>query len=169
MMSREEPMLDPNGDVGMSRHLSKVIHVLTAAPSVDKDLKAQLKDILQGTGTIRDLAYSEAFKSLGDKIIPKALADFENTPPAERQRLAELGEVVLDRYRNGDHATPASAESPQPEPDIAPPVAEIEQPHARHVVPGTRKPNRDLTVAPSDWEDEDDQYFRDRNQGGWLR
>ncbi|WP_433713009.1 hypothetical protein ACQP2U_01445 [Nocardia sp. CA-084685] len=41
------------------------------------------------------------------------------------------------------------------------------EPTAGVVHPGTRKPNRDRIVAP-DEPDEDDRYFRDRQQNGWL-
>ncbi|WP_433755530.1 hypothetical protein [Nocardia sp. CA-135398] len=42
-------------------------------------------------------------------------------------------------------------------------------PAGNAVIPGTRKPNRDRVVTPTDDEDEDDEYFRDRQQRGWLQ
>ncbi|MEV0061848.1 hypothetical protein [Nocardia sp. NPDC050718] len=166
-MKPDEPMLDlVNGDVGMSRHLAKAITVLSSSPGISNDLRAQLADILQGRGTIRDLAQSEVFRSLGDSVIPRALAEFDATPPEVRQQMAEAGEALLERYRNQDPETTAP---PTSTPATAPPVADTASAPTSHIVPGTRKPDRNRVVAPSDLDDDDDQYFQDRNRGGWLR
>ncbi|MFI2477230.1 hypothetical protein [Nocardia xishanensis] len=39
---------------------------------------------------------------------------------------------------------------------------------ASHGISGTQKPDRDRIVTPDDL-DEDDRYFQDRNQRGWLQ
>ncbi|WP_067677395.1 YbaB/EbfC family nucleoid-associated protein [Nocardia miyunensis] len=57
---------------------------------------------------------------------------------------------------------PAPATSPQPP---APGPAPVPPPPVNRVVPGTRKPNRDQIVGPSDW-DEDDGYGQPRQS--WL-
>lgn len=105
-MNREEPMLDlAGGDVGMSRHLAKALNIIVGSPGLAPDLKAQMQEILQGKGTIRDLVHSESFARLGDAVIPKALEDFAATSPEEIQRKAELGNAVLESYRNQDPET----------------------------------------------------------------
>ncbi|MFI7669938.1 hypothetical protein [Nocardia sp. NPDC049526] len=181
-MSHEEPMLDlTDGDIGMSRHLAKALNIIAGSPGVDTDLKAQMQEILQGKGTLRDLAHSEAFARLGDAVIPQALAEFAATSPEEIQRKAELGNAILESYRNQDPETPPPAEAfrsssaeqsptgtPQGTPfPSAPAVAGSGDRPASHVIPGTRKPNRDRIVTPED-PDDDDMYFQDRNQRGWL-
>lgn len=87
--------------------------------------------------------------------------------------MAEQGEAVLEKYRNQDREAPAREETPRGTPSTAPqsapPSPEPTSRPASHVVPGTRKPNRDRIVAPSDLDDDDDQYFQDRNRGGWLQ
>ncbi|WP_329405771.1 hypothetical protein OG563_28815 [Nocardia vinacea] len=50
-----------------------------------------------------------------------------------------------------------------------PPPADRPAPAGNAVIPGTRKPNRDRIVTPTDDDDEDDEYFRDRQQRGWLQ
>jgi hypothetical protein len=167
-MDRKEVTLDD--DPGMSRHLANILGILSSAPGMDKDFKAQIQDILQGTGTIRDLAQSEAFDRVSDSIVPQALADFASMPEDERERMAAQGEAVLERYRQQEEP-PAS----QPSTEKAPPAASS-PPQMQDIgnaqpttAPGTRKPYREQVVGPSDSEDEDDQYFRDRNQNGWLR
>ncbi|MGW4739595.1 hypothetical protein [Nocardia xishanensis] len=182
-MSREEPMLDlVGGDIGMSRHLAKAMNIIVGSAGVDADLKAQIQGILQGKGTLRDLAHSEAFARLGDAVIPQALADFAATSPEEIQRKAELGNAILESYRKQDPETPPPAEpswgsSPDQSPTSAPQstsstsapdVASSGDRPASHVIPGTRKPNRDRIVTPDDLDD-DDLYFQDRNQRGWLQ
>ncbi|WP_433624393.1 hypothetical protein [Nocardia sp. CA-120079] len=180
-MNREEPMLDlAGGDVGMSRHLAKALNIIAGSPGLAPDLKTQMQEILQGKGTIRDLVHSESFARLGDAVIPKALADFAATSPEEIQRKAELGNAILESYRNQDPETAPPAEpspsSPAQSPTStsqeapstsAPNVASSGDRPAGHVIPGTRKPNRDRIVTPDDLDD-DDLYFQDRNQRGWL-
>ncbi|MBO0852347.1 MAG: YbaB/EbfC family nucleoid-associated protein [Nocardia sp.] len=56
-------------------------------------------------------------------------------------------------------ATPPPPPTPAPAP--APPK------DAPHVIPGTRKPNRDLVVGPSDIDDDDD-FHRYHNEHGWF-
>ncbi|WP_280401922.1 hypothetical protein [Nocardia carnea] len=168
-MAREEVSLDD--DPGMSRHLANVLGILTSAPGIDKDFKAQIQDILEGTGTIRDLAQSEAFDRVGDSIVPQALADFASIPEDERESMAAQGEAILESYRNQAGEPPAY----QPFTESAP-AADPATPQTQEIsgtlptsVPGKRKPHREQVVGPSDSEDEDDRYFRERNQNGWLQ
>jgi hypothetical protein len=168
-MDPKEVTLDD--DPGMSRHLANVLGILSSAPGMDKDFKAQIQDILQGTGTIRDLAQSEAFDRVSDSIVPQALADFASMPEDERERMAAQGEAVLESYRHQDQEPPASRPSTEKTPPAAPSTPQTPdisgaQPTA---APGKRKPYREQVVGPSDSEDEDDRYFRERNQNGWLQ
>ncbi|WP_227998674.1 hypothetical protein [Nocardia australiensis] len=183
-MKREnEPMLDTvNGDIGMSRHLSKALKILAENPGIDNDLKQQLRDIMNGKGSLRDLAQSESFLRFSDAAMPKIAADMAGKTPEEMRRLAEAGEKILENYRNEVPDTPPSAEShqntstiraqsiptPTTPPNPAPDVSHGNDPGpARNVIPGTRKPNRDRVVMP-DEPDDDDLYYQDRRQRGWL-
>ncbi|WP_216907075.1 hypothetical protein [Nocardia noduli] len=165
-------MLDlVNRDIGMSRLLSKALIVLTSSPGIDDGVKSQLKEILQGGGTVRDLMHNESFMRLGDSVIPNALADVEATSPEEQRRMAEAGEKLLETYRNDEVDTPGPNRN-APATTVAPTApSDSVRPGvpAEPVVPGTRRPNRDLVIGPSDAEDQDDDYFRERNRGGWLR
>lgn len=168
-MDREEIVLDD--DPGMSRHLANVLGILSSAPGMDKDFKAQIQDVLQGAGSLRDLAHSEAFGRLGDAIVPQALAEFAAVPEDERARMAARGEAVLEGYRNQDQDAPVPPPPTEKTPPVAPSAPQAQDIGGAQPVtaPGIRKPNREQVVGPSDWEDEDDQYFRERKQNGWLR
>ncbi|GGL45090.1 hypothetical protein [Nocardia jinanensis] len=168
-MDRKEIILDD--DPGMSRHLANVLGILSSAPGVDKDFKAQIQDILQGAGTIRDLAQSEAFNRVGDSIVPQALADFASMPEDERERTAARGEAVLESYRHQDQEPPTSQPSTEKTPPAAPSAPQAQDVSGAQptTTPGTRKPYREQVVGPRDWEDDDDRYFRERNQDGWLQ
>lgn len=157
-MNAPEPMHDlARGDVGVSRQLSRALRVLMDS-ATEPQLKNQLRGILEGKGSARDLMHSEAFNRVLDRTMPAAIAQFAAMTDDERQRLAEQGEADLQRLRS----QPAT-EEPRPQPVTAPPPA----PAANTVVPGTRRPNRERVVTPDD-EDDDDRYFRERNQRGWL-
>ncbi|MEU4414844.1 hypothetical protein [Nocardia salmonicida] len=165
-------MLDlVNGDTGMSRHLSKVLKILADSP-VDKDLQHQLREILTGKGNMRDLEHNESFMRLSDAIIPRVLASDAGKSPEEMQRLAEAGEAILERYRNGEPETPDSGHPTSQTAPASPPPTD-QTPHsdaprpANNVVPGTRKPDRDRIVMPEE-PDDDDQYYQDRRRRGWL-
>ncbi|MGN2640532.1 hypothetical protein ACTD5D_31065 [Nocardia takedensis] len=169
-MNRDEPMLDlAGGDVGMSRHLAKAMKIIADSPDVDPDLKAQLGEIMRGQGSIRDLMRSDAFARLTDAAVPPAVERATALSTEEIERKAALGEAILESYRNQEPETPpAEPVSETPKPPVAAPVPGAPDPSTSPVVAGTRKPNRDRVVTP-DEDDEDDRYFRDRNQRGWLR
>ncbi|WP_141807876.1 hypothetical protein [Nocardia bhagyanarayanae] len=180
MKPDNEPMLDTvGGDIGMSRHIANALTVI-ADRTHDNNLKGLLREILSGRGSIRDLIRNEEFLRLGETVVPPAIAELKSLTPEEMQRLADQGNAVLDRYRNE-----VPANQPQPEQD-----ASYESKHSSPTrdaapnsvgvdfrdlardsptLPGTRKPNRDRIVWPDDDLDEDDAYFRDRNQRGWLQ
>ncbi|BDU05192.1 hypothetical protein [Nocardia cyriacigeorgica] len=172
----DEPMLDSvNGDIGMSRHLSKALKILADSPIVADDLQKQLRDILAGRGSLRDLAHSDSFARFSDTLLPKIAEENATRTPQETQRLAAAGESILERYRNEERERPSSTEgTPRPvdgpQPGGQASHASEPRPAATpgsHVIPGTRKPNRDRIVMP-DEPDDDDLYFEDRRNRGWL-
>ncbi|WP_067859157.1 hypothetical protein [Nocardia shimofusensis] len=184
MKRDNEPMLDVvNGDIGMSRHLSKVLKIIADSPGVDKDLRNQLGEILAGKASFRDLARSESFTRLSEAAMPKIAADLAEQTPEQIQSLARAGEELLRRYRveapeasstiddeKMDSGSPRpgsepSTRTPSSAPDDAPPSRSTTTP--RHVVPGTRKPDRDRIVTP-DEPDDDDLYYGERQRRGWL-
>ncbi len=82
--------------------------------------------------------------------------------------------AVLERYRQAPAQPTPPTTSPDPARDGQRPSEQPQQPSAtpektstERLIPGTRKPNRDLIVTP-DEPDDDDLYFRDRRQRGWL-
>lgn len=173
-----EPRLDlVDGDIGMSRHLGKALKILADSPIAGPDLQAQIRDILAGKATLRDLAQSESFQHLGDAVLRKAEADHAERSPEEVQQLAEQGEALLAAYRE-EPPEPSTMQSPE-EPEAPPSPMNVAVPrpdglwpgavsHGLDRVPGTRESNRDMVVGPSDDLDEDDQYFQDRRHRGWL-
>lgn len=170
-MNRDEPMLDlAGGDVGMSRHLAKAMKIIADSPGIDPDLKAQLREIIRGQGNLRDLMHSDAFARLTDAAIPPALEQTAALSTEEIDRKAALGEAILESYRNQPPETPPPADpaTDNPQPPVAPRIASNPDPAASQVIPGTRKPNRDRVVT-ADEDDEDDLYFRERHQHGWLQ
>ncbi|MEV6275712.1 hypothetical protein [Nocardia sp. NPDC051832] len=178
-MDAPEPMHDlARGDVGVSRQLSRALRVLLDT-ATDPQLKDQLRGILEGKGSARDLLHNEAFNQVLDQTLPAAMQQFAEMPEEERQRLAEQGEAELERLRSDVPTEPPAEQQPaEPpaEPRLTAPPAEsrptepaptAEARPTSPVVPGTRKPNREVIVTPDD-DDEDDEYFRDRRQHGWL-
>ncbi|MGW6422775.1 hypothetical protein ACWF82_08870 [Nocardia sp. NPDC055053] len=161
-MNAPEPIHDlARGDIGVSRQLSRALRVLMDN-ATDPQLKNQLRGILEGKGSAHDLLHSEAFNRVADQTMPAAMAQFAGMSDEQRQRLAEQGEADLLRLRSQPVADELGSE---PVADQPPPSAPA--PAASTVVPGTRRPNRERIVTPDD-EDDDDQYFRERNQRGWL-
>ncbi|MGY0503340.1 hypothetical protein ACWZHB_33045 [Nocardia sp. FBN12] len=162
-------MLDlVNGDAGMSRHLSKALKVLADSP-IDAELKKQLLEIRSGNGSLRDLAQSGALTKLGDAVMPTVAAELNSKTLKEMLQLAKAGEAVLERYRNQApeevaDTSPSEPPAPSPTPNSNARGSGL---HDR-VIPGTRKPDRDRIVTP-DEPDDDDLYFQDRRNGGWLR
>ncbi|MGW5436424.1 hypothetical protein [Nocardia asteroides] len=152
-MNSPEPIHDlARGDIGVSRQLSRALRVLMDT-ATEPQLKNQLRGILAGTGSARDLMHSEAFNRVLDRTMPAAMAQFADLTDEDPQRLAQQGEADLRRLRS------------QPVADQPPPSTPA--PAANAVIPGTRRPNRERIVTAVD-EDDDDRYHRERNQRGWL-
>lgn len=145
------------GDLGASRSLRRSLEILKSA-TPDPEIRRRLDDVLAGRASMREFGLSGAFASILDQVPKGAMERAAAMPEDERQRLAERGEAELARLRTleTDEETTSVAEAP-PERPQPPPT----------VIPGTRKPNRDRVVTP-DEDDEDDAYFRDRRQRGWL-
>ncbi|MFX0574870.1 hypothetical protein [Nocardia nepalensis] len=162
-MNAPEPIHDlAHGDLGASRQLSRAIRVLMDT-ATDPQLKEQLRGVLEGKGSARELMHSEAFNRVLDRTLPAAMQQFADMPDEERQRLAAQGEAELVRLRSEPLADQRPPDRPMPTP------ADQPAPAGNAVIPGTRKPNRDRIVTPTDDDDEDDEYFRDRQQRGWLQ
>ncbi|MFI5717921.1 hypothetical protein [Nocardia sp. NPDC051750] len=170
MNKREEPMLDPSGDIGVSRVLSQALKVL-ADNTVDKNLEKQLREIRNGTGSLRDLEASESFLRLGDSVLEQVRQDQANRTDEEKQQLVDSGNAILERYRRedphtADHEAPVA---PQAHPALERPVEPV-PPHnpAPRPASNPRQSWRDVVVTP-DEPDEDDLYFQERRQRGWLQ
>ncbi|MFF0543210.1 hypothetical protein ACFYTF_10260 [Nocardia thailandica] len=169
-MTDPEPVLDvARGDVAVSRQVSAALRVI-AAGSGDATLKQQITEILAGRASVREFARTESFNRILDTVLPTAMNKLTDLPQDELQRLAEQGRADIERYRYTitpdapiQPATPAPS-SPST-PDTSSPAAST----PRAVVAGSRKPNREQIVGPSDDLDEDDRYFQDRRNRGWLQ
>ncbi|MCZ9328916.1 hypothetical protein [Nocardia farcinica] len=177
MKPGDEPMLDRvGGDVGMSRHLAKTLKIIADSPGIDADLEKQIRRILSGQGTVRDLARSEAFTRMSEAVMPAVAARLASTVPEELQRLARAGDAIIARYRNEIPDVPAAEpplrEAPSPNGPsrsaTTHPVDHRPPGPSQSVVPGTRRPDRDRIVTPEE-PDEDDLYYQDRRRRGWLQ
>lgn len=156
-MTEPEPMLDvARGDVAVSRQLSAALRAISRS-TADPMLKEQIGAVLAGRASVRDLAAGEAFSRVLDGVMPRAMAKYAALSDEERARLAEQERQELERYR---HRTRQEAE-PSADARAAP------APPRRHVVPGTRAPDREQVVTP-DEPDDDDRFFQERNRHGWL-
>ncbi|MBF6082880.1 hypothetical protein IU485_16060 [Nocardia cyriacigeorgica] len=173
-MSAQEPILDvAGGDPAVSRQLSDALRAI-AANTTDPAVKDQISAVLEGKLAVRDFVRAEAFNQTLDRVMPAALEEFESMPEDQRQRLAEQGEAELERYRAElrEPTPPAEpmnhSQRPQsPGPPEAASTTTTTGAGAGQLIPGTRKPNRDVIVTP-DEPDEDDLYFQERRQRGWL-
>lgn len=169
-MSSPEPIHDlARGDIAVSRQLSQALQVIMDG-TADQRLKSQIRAILDGRASARELMHSDAFNVVLDQTIPAAMQEFAEMPEEERQRLAEQGQAQLDRLRDQPSAWSAPAPPADPAPS-APPPRVTPQPPAPPVgaaPPGGRKSYRDQVVTP-DEPDEDDLYFRDRWKNGWMQ
>ncbi|MEV6661651.1 hypothetical protein [Nocardia fluminea] len=168
-MNESEPIHDlAHGDVAKSRQLSVALRTIMNA-SADPALENQIRAILEGRGSARDLMHSEAFNTVLDQTMPSAIQQFADMPEEERQRLAAQGEQQLERLRNQppESFTPFRTGETTQNPVPAPEATQSASPSSSAVHPGTRKPNRERIVAP-DEPDEDDLYFEDRRNRGWL-
>ena len=189
----EEPVLDlAGGDIGMSRHLRSALNIL-AGSGLAPDMEKQLREIAQGNGSLRDLRHSESFLRLSDSVLTQAQEDLREQTPEEKQRLIDEGNATLESYRRRDPDAPEPA--PPPAAPVAPPSAASEPPpkpapapHHPGALPGSaaapgpatpgdpapqpprnrRQSWRDVVVTP-DEPDEDDLYFQERRQRGWLQ
>lgn len=185
---KEEPILDiARGDIGMSRHLRQALKII-ADSGVDKGLEKQLREIANGNGSVRDLQSNESFLRMTDPVIADAQQELATQTPEERQRLAERGNAILEGYRQHDPnipkptEPPAAARPPAPDPAPNPTSAQtgpVSGPSAATdpAAPGNpasqpprnrRESWRDVVVTP-DEPDEDDLYFQERRQRGWLQ
>lgn len=182
---KEEPMLDlARGDIGMSRHLRSALNVL-ADSGLAQGMEKQLREIAQGKGSVRDLRHNDAFLRLSDSLLAQAKRDQADRDPAEQQQLVEEGKAVLDGYRRDDPRPPvpaphpAAPSSPAPAPPNPPagpshlgPAAgatTTSQPETPTPPASNRRQSwRDVVVTP-DEPDEDDAYFQERRQRGWLQ
>ncbi|MBF6326659.1 hypothetical protein IU451_29610 [Nocardia cyriacigeorgica] len=170
-MSAQEPILDvAGGDPAVSRQLSDALRAI-AANTTDPAVKDQISAVLEGKLAVRDFVRAEAFNQTLDRVMPAALEEFESMPEDQRQRLAEQGEAELERYRAELREPTPPAEpmnhSQRPQSPGPPEAASTTTTGAGQLIPGTRKPNRDVIVTP-DEPDEDDLYFQERRQRGWL-
>ncbi|WP_405161911.1 hypothetical protein OG203_37245 [Nocardia sp. NBC_01499] len=162
-MNIPEPIFDvARGDIAVSRRLSDALRTLAANTS-DPAMKEQIRGVLAGKLGVRDFARTDAFSRTLDRVMPDALQRFAAMSDEERARLAERGRAELERYREqpGEpvHTPPLTSTDNQP--NLQPSAG------SGHVIAGTRKPNRDQVVAPDD-PDDDDLYFRERRQRGWM-
>lgn len=124
--------------------------------ATDPKLEDQIRGILGGQGSARELMHSEAFNRVLDGTLPAAIEQFTAMSEEERRRLADQGDAEALRFRS------------EPPADTPGPTSPMPAPSGDVVVPGTRKPNRDRVVTP-DEDDADDEYFRERHQRGWLQ
>ncbi|MET8776017.1 hypothetical protein ABZV58_13445 [Nocardia sp. NPDC004654] len=173
---RQELILDvAKGDVGISRALRKSLETIRSSIS-DQQIRSSLDDVLAGRMGMREFGRSEMFAKLLDQgsmdRIDKLISSVSDE---ERERLAADGETFLDDLR-----TQASDESTQEiRAEVTPPGHEPKTSSAEQstnnsasvssatVYPGTRKPNRERVVIPEE-PDDDDLYFGERRQRGWL-
>lgn len=169
-MKELEPILDvARGDIGVSKQVSDALRAISRG-SADSALKDQIRDILAGRGSVRDLARNEAFNRLLDSAIPAAMAKNAELSDEERARQVEQGRLELERARRAAESaageSEASVESATTQPGTAVPPG-LPAPSSGRIITGTRKPDRDRVVTP-DEPDEDDLFFQERQRRGWL-
>lgn len=172
-MSTPEPQIDvAHGDIGLSRFLQDTLKVL-ASNTKDADLQRQIEEISAGRASLHSLMQCGAFTQIIDQALPAAGQEAAARSDDELHRLAEAGEAILESYRNEDLDTPPNTEQSSESASQKPLDHTLEAPQAddpgptRNAIPGTRKPNRDQIVSPDEL-DEDDLYFQERRQRGWL-
>ncbi|WP_336085263.1 hypothetical protein [Nocardia sp. SSK8] len=149
------------GDLGVSRHLEIAMKSLRQSSS-DPVLRGMLDEVLAGRMGFREFGATEVFAKLIDRTPARVLDDILNLSEEEREALVAQGERELEELRNqpsGNFSSPAPAPAPAPAP------SEQSKPFSAYA--GTRKPNRDAVISP-DEPDDDDLYFQDRRNRGWL-
>ncbi|NKY48919.1 hypothetical protein [Nocardia vermiculata] len=168
------PIFDiAHGDVGISRHLKNSLSIIRAATK-DPDVRRQIDDVLAGRASLRSFGTSETFAQIFDKVPEGQVDRVVDMSDDERRRLAEDGELLFDRLRkdpdnradDGTYSATLQEQSQGAGPETATPGSGTVQRNA-NVVPGTRKPNREQIFIP-DEPDEDDLYFQERRNRGWL-
>ncbi|NEW40979.1 hypothetical protein GV793_18970 [Nocardia cyriacigeorgica] len=168
MQERPEPTYDvAGGDPGASRQLRKSLEALrSAAPS--PEIRKQLDDVIAGRVSMREFGTSDGFAGILDRALPpRAMNKLSSLSSSELEAMAEQGLAEQDRLRDErpDAARPTATEPESPDPRAAAQTSADRAEVRLH--PGTRKPNRERVVTP-DEPDEDDLYFQERQQRGWL-
>ncbi|CCF66143.1 hypothetical protein [Nocardia cyriacigeorgica] len=159
------------GDIGVARRLRKSLERIKASPmAADPRVRNALEDVLSGKMSVREFGRSSTFANLLDQIPKQKLDDVLNQSEQQRERLAKQGEADLERLRSEEPQRPDQPASGSPEqegrrPEASPPSAPPSA--SAPLIPGTRKPNRDQIFTP-DEPDEDDLYFQERRNRGWL-
>lgn len=151
-----------HGDVAVSRQLRRSLETIKSAVT-DPDLRKQLDDVLNGRRSMRDFGTSDAFAGIMDSVPAGQLNRALTMPEDQRQALAQAGEQELERLRGDRHES-----APTPPPGNVPPTPSTPaKDTGSSVIPRTRKPNREQLYTP-DEPDEDDLYFQQRRNRGWL-
>lgn len=163
-MSSPEPIHDlARGDIAVSRQLSRALQVIMAGVA-DPQLKKEIRAILDGRGSARELMRSDAFNLVLDQTLPAAMQQFADMPEEERERLAAQGRAQLDQLRNQPPEWPVPPRTAEPPPPPPPPPAPPVAP-----APAVRRPSYKDQVVTPDEPDEDDLYFGERRKNGWLQ
>ncbi|WP_062999241.1 hypothetical protein [Nocardia mikamii] len=148
-----------HGDIAVSRQLRRSLETIKSAVA-DPDLRKQLDDVLSGRRSMRDFGTSDAFAGIMDSVPASQLSRALTMPEDERHALAQVGEQELERLRSDQYETvpplPPENEVPTPPKDTGSPG-----------IPRTRKPDREQLYTPGE-PDEDDSYFQQRRNRGWL-
>ncbi|MEU8894398.1 hypothetical protein [Nocardia sp. NPDC048505] len=156
MSDKPEVVFDvARGDLGLSRSLKASLEILRSA-TPDPAIRKQIEEVLAGRASMREFGLSDAFAKVLDGVPKQVFDQAASMSEEERARLAAQGEAELERLRNlePESATATAPAEPPPAPGPA-------------VTPGTRKPNRDRVVT-RDEPDDDDLYFQERRDRGWL-
>lgn len=163
MEDRSEVSFDvAHGDIAVSRQLRRSLETIKSAVT-DPDLRKQLDDVLNGRRSMRDFGTSDAFAGIMDSVPAGQLNRALTMPEDQRQALAQAGEQELERLRGDQHES-----APAPPPGSVPPTPSTPaKDSGSPVIPQTRKPNREQLYTP-DEPDEDDLYFQQRRNRGWL-
>ncbi|MBF6086837.1 hypothetical protein IU438_07070 [Nocardia cyriacigeorgica] len=164
MPQQPDPTYDVAGaDLGASRQLRKSLEALRSA-AAGPEVSKQLDDVIAVRTSMREFGKSDAFAGILDRVLtPQAMNKLSGLSPAELEAMAEQGRAEQARLRTEPTAA-ADALSAQDAPRTP---LRPETPQTVQLHPGTRKPNREQVVTP-DEPDEDDLYFQERRQRGWL-
>ncbi|MBF6100633.1 hypothetical protein IU510_21490 [Nocardia cyriacigeorgica] len=164
MSKQPDPIYDVAGaDPGASRQLRKSLEALRSA-AAGPEVSKQLDDVIAGRTSMREFGKSDAFAGILDRVLtPQAMNKLSGLSPAELEAMAEQGRAEQARLRTEPTAA-ADALSAQDAPRTP---RRPETPQTVQLHPGTRKPDREQVVTP-DEPDEDDLYFQERRQRGWL-